>query len=66
MARFKMDKSYVHFKERVKIYSSEKLNKALKQYFVVKVGDANGAEHGEDYEEMKQTILDTLFTDKEF
>ena len=31
-------------------------------FFVVKVDDANGAEHGEDYEEMKQVILDSLFT----
>ena len=38
-----------------------RLDKALKQYFVCKVDDANGAEHGEDYGEMKQVILDALF-----
>ena len=38
-----------------------RLDEVLKQFFVVKVDDANGAEHGEDYEEMKQVILDTLF-----
>ena len=37
------------------------LDEVLKHYFVVKVSDANGAEHGEDYEEMKQVILDALF-----
>ena len=37
------------------------LDKALKQYSVVKVMDAKGAHHGEDYEEMKQVILDALF-----
>jgi len=37
------------------------LDKALKQFSVVKVADANGAHHGEDYEEMKQVILDALF-----
>ena len=39
-----------------------RLDEVLKQFFVVKVADANGAEHGEDYEEMKQVILDSLFT----
>jgi hypothetical protein len=39
------------------------LDKLLKQYFVVKVGDACGAKHGEDYEEMKQVILDEFFLD---
>lgn len=37
------------------------LDKALKQYSVVKVNDANGAHHGVDYEEMKQEILVALF-----
>ena len=40
-----------------------KLDEVLKQYFVVKVGDACGAKHGEDYEEMKQVILDAFFLD---
>ena len=40
----------------------ERLDEVLKHYFVVKVSDANGAKHGEDYEEMKQVILDALFT----
>ena len=39
-----------------------RLDEVLKQFFVVKVDDTNGAEHGEDYEEMKQVILDSLFT----
>ena len=39
-----------------------RLDEVLKQFFVAKVNDANGAEHGEDYEEMKQVILDSLFT----
>ena len=39
-----------------------KLDEVLKQYSVVKVADANGAHHGEDYKEMKQMILDALFT----
>ena len=38
-----------------------RLDEVLKQFFVAKVNDANGAEHGEDYEEMKQVILDALF-----
>ena len=38
-----------------------KLDEVLKQYSVVKVADANGAHHGEDFEEMKQVILDALF-----
>ena len=39
-----------------------KLDEVLKPYSVVKVADANGAHHGEDFEEMKQVILDALFT----
>jgi hypothetical protein len=39
-----------------------RLDEVLKQFFVVKVDDVNGAEHGEDYEEIKQVILDSLFT----
>ena len=39
----------------------KRLDEVLKQFFVVKVDDANGAEHGKDYEEMKQVILDALF-----
>jgi len=39
----------------------KRLDEALKQYSVVKVADTNGAHHGEDYEEMKQAILDALF-----
>ena len=39
----------------------KRLDEVLKQFFVVKVDDANGAEHGEEYEEMKQVILDALF-----
>ena len=39
-----------------------RLDEVLKQFFVVKVNDVNGAERGEDYEEIKQVILDSLFT----
>jgi hypothetical protein len=38
-----------------------RLDEVLKQYFVCKVIDANGAEHGEEYEEMKEEILNALF-----
>ena len=41
------------------------LEKALKQYSVVKVNDANGAHHGEDYEEMRIAILNSLFHPQE-
>jgi hypothetical protein len=40
----------------------KRLDETLKQYSVVKVADNNGAHHGADYEEMKQVILDSLFT----
>jgi len=40
----------------------KRLDEALKQYSVVKVANANGAHHGYDFEEMKQVILDALFT----
>ena len=39
----------------------KRLDETLKQYSVVKVADGNGAHHGEDFEEMKQVILDALF-----
>ena len=39
----------------------KRLDEVLNQYSVVKVADVNGAHHGEDYEEMKQVILDSLF-----
>ena len=39
----------------------KRLDEVLKQYSVVKVADGNGAHHGEDYEGMKQVILDALF-----
>ncbi len=38
-----------------------RLDEALKQYYVCKVIDANGAEHGEDYTQMKEEILNALF-----
>ena len=38
-----------------------RLDNTLKQYFVCRVDDTNGAEHGEDYEEMKEEILFSLF-----
>jgi hypothetical protein len=40
----------------------KRLDEVLKQYSVVKVADNNGAHHGADFEEMKQVILDALFT----
>ncbi len=39
-----------------------RLDEVLKQYSVVKVADDNGAHHGADFEEMKQVILHSLFT----
>ena len=39
------------------------LDRVLKQYSVVKVAGDSGAHHGEDYEEMKQVILDAFFLD---
>ena len=39
-----------------------RLDEVLKDYSVCKVNDVNGAVHGEDYKEMKQVILDALFT----
>lgn len=50
MAKFEKDHPYI-----------TALDKALKQYRVLKVGDAEGAKHGKDYEEMKQDILNALF-----
>ena len=40
----------------------KRLDETLKHYSVVKVADTNGAHHGEDFEGMKQVILDALFT----
>ena len=37
------------------------LEKALKQYSVVKITASNGPHHGEDYEEMRIAILNSLF-----
>lgn len=52
---------YVSFKERQKKSFGGKLDEALKQYSVVKVGNATGAIHGKDYREMKQLILATFY-----
>ena len=60
------DKNYVPVRERQQEAFEKRLDKALKQYSVVKVGNANGAIHGKDYREMKQLILDTMFVDQEF
>ena len=41
-----------------------RLDEVLKNYFVCKVTDANGlpvAEHGEDYDTMKEEIIKALF-----
>ena len=43
-----------------------RLDEVLKQYFVCKVSDANGAEHGEEYEEMKEEILNALFKQQKY
>ncbi len=42
-----------------------RLDEVLKPYFVCKVIDANGAEHGEDYDTMKEEILNALFVPPE-
>lgn len=39
----------------------KRLDETLRQYSVVKVDEGVEADHGEDYEEMKQDILDSLF-----
>ena len=49
--KFKKDHPYI-----------KRLDEVLKQYSVVRVIDDNGAVHGADFEEMKQVILDSLFT----
>jgi len=38
-----------------------RLDEALKHYYVVKADNPEGVHHGEDFEEMKQVILDSLF-----
>ena len=55
------DKNYVPFAERQKNSLGGRLDEALKQYSVVKVGNATGAIHGKDYREMKKLILDTFY-----
>ena len=50
----------IPFNQRLRKRYDKQLEEALKQYSVVKVADVNGAHHGEDYEEMKQVILDLL------
>ena len=40
----------------------KRLDKILKQFSVVKVAAVGGAHHGEDFEEMKQLILDALLS----
>tara|TARA_B100000809_G_C14732816_1_gene385618 strand:+ start:79 stop:267 length:189 start_codon:yes stop_codon:yes gene_type:complete len=59
------DKNYVPFKERAKISFGEQLDEVLKQYSVVKVGNANGAIHGKDFREMKELIINTLYVNQE-
>jgi len=45
-----------------------RLDEALMHYYVVKVDNPEGVHpsfhHGEDFEEMKQVILDSLFTNR--
>ena len=59
------NENYVPFKERAKNSFGIRLEEVLKQYSVVKVGNANGAIHGKDYKEMKQLILDTFYAEDE-
>ena len=54
------DENYVTVRQRQRNAFEKQLEGILKQYSVVKVADGNGAHHGEDYIEMKQTILDIL------
>jgi len=58
--RIKEDNNKMKFKEDHPYMI--RLDEVLKQYSVVKVADDNGAHHGADFEEMKQVILDSLFT----
>jgi 5-methylcytosine-specific restriction endonuclease McrBC regulatory subunit McrC len=61
IARIKMENDWeIPFNQRRSNKYAKRLDEVLKQYSVVKVADANGAHHGEDYEEMKQVILDLL------
>jgi hypothetical protein len=55
------DKNYVPVRERQQDAFEKRLDKALKQYSVVKVGNANGAIHGKDYREMFKIIMNTFF-----
>jgi|TARA_B100000959_G_scaffold88838_2_gene94260 hypothetical protein len=52
---------YVPIAERQKKSLGGRLDEVLKQYSVVKVGNATGAIHGKDYREMKQLILATFY-----
>lgn len=56
----KTEEKYVTFRERQANSLGGRLDEALKQYSVVKVGNANGAIHGKDYREMKRLILDLI------
>ena len=61
IARIKMENDWeIPFNQRRSNRYAKRLDEVLKQYSVVKVADVNGAHHGEDYEEMKQVILDLL------
>ena len=60
------NEDYVPVRERQFKRFEKRLDEVLKQYSVVKVGDATGAIHGKDYREMKQIILDTLFEDRDY
>ena len=51
------NEDYVPVRERQENAFEERLEKALKQYSVVKVGNANGAIHGKDFKEMKRLIM---------
>ena len=59
------NENYVTVRDRQKNAFEIRLEEALKQYSVVKVNDVDGAHHGEDYIEMKQTILDVLYVNDE-
>jgi len=55
------DKDYVPVRDRQKDAFGKRLDEALKQYSVVRVGNANGAIHGKDYREMRKLIMLTFF-----
>lgn len=60
------DKNYVSIRNRQINAFEQRLEKALKQYSVVKVGNANGAIHGKDFKSMKKLIMSAAFEEEDY